>query len=259
MRTLLLVALGLVPSLSLAAEEPRDPPVVEAKPPARLRRWQLSLDPFVPTLGGKAVTLGSALRGSFEIVGGFGLTASVGANWLRLGGDLGSPGEVLVTDFAGLLGVQFAPTFGRFHPFVRAGALLVASSHLMTPPVDARPAVFLSTGLRAGLGASVGLGVRIIPLLRVVVEVQYQAIPANVSQVAGCDEADLLAMDLELRAGRDPSAAAVKSACSQERFSGRDENADRRANVPLALSLVRTPAGEFAHRFSPMVGIELAF
>jgi hypothetical protein len=234
--------------------------VVEAKSRDRLRRWQLSVDPFVPTLGGKTVTLGSALRGSFEIIGGFGLTASVGANWLRLGGDLGSPGEVLVTDFAGLLGVQFAPTFGRFHPFVRAGVLLVASSHLVTPPVDARPAIFMSTGLRAGLGASVGLGVRIIPLLRVVVEVQYQAIPANVSQVAGCDEADLLAMDLELRAGRDPSVATVKVACSAERFSGVDENGRRRANeVPLALNLVRSPAGEIAHRFSPMVGIELAF
>lgn len=273
MRALVLLTLALVPSLSLAQEPPapaEPAPAVIQKAPARVRRWLISVDPFVTTLGGKLTTLGSSLRVTFEIAGGFGVSASVGATWLRIGGDVGRPGETLVSDFAGMLGVQYSHAFWRFHPFVRVGAALVASSHLVVPPTAGTTALigpgsltgagFVPTGVRLGLGAGLGVAFQIIPALRVVVEVQYQAIPADVSGVSGCDLDDLVAMDAAVRGGQAPAVAMVKPSCSTESFSGADASGASRLNrIPQSLNLVRSPAGEVAHRFSPMLGVELAF
>lgn len=248
------------PEAGVAASGPSASSPLEA---GALRRWQFALAPVLPSLGGFVVTMGTSLRASVEIAGGFGVTASLGINWLRLPGEFSvdlPSNDLLATDASGTLGVQYAPTLGRLRPLVRLGLLLVGGSHMLKPQTVNGPATFAATGLRAGLAASLGASFEITPAFRVVLELQYQLVPSDISSVAGCDETDLRALDTALRSGQDPSNATVKSGCSKPRFTGVDENGFRRSNdVPLALNLVRGSSGAIAHRIAPMLGFELAF
>jgi hypothetical protein len=118
-----------------------------------------------------------------------------------------------------------------------------------TAPTDVRP------GVLAGLSARLVAGRFFVRL-----EVRDLIASGAVSSVAGCSGEDLSLMDTARREGRPVNGASFSLACRAERFEGTSADGERLADeVPLALSLVRTPAPPLVHVVTANVAVGLSF
>jgi hypothetical protein len=266
----MLLALVVHLSLAQSAEPPRGAgvqvglaPVVAPIPVGPTQHWGSEL--FVGLRIVEGLTLSMRGQWSWLLVpgpvmacpGGSGLCQAPGAQgpFLRGGGFAtleyaplrAALSKGLVLEVAALVGV------GAFtSEVVLRGATQRADGSTAPPstaPTEVRP------GFLGGLSARLVAG-------RFFVRLELRDLVASgaVPSVAGCSADDLSLLESARQGGRPVNGASVSLACRAERFDGTSPDGERRADdLPLALSLVQTPAPALVHVVTANLAVGLSF
>lgn len=261
--------------------------IVERKEFSDSGRRELVLFPAAMQINGKFTqTFGTMLSFVYHLQENFGLQITGGYNWYNnesaFNGELvtkvseqAQAATSLLQVWDVLAGVEVTPvyakfaffdgTLGHFDLVLNGGAGLGGTRHQLKPESvrqdgSVSPATFGDTGVRFMGGIGGGFRLRLGEHFAFRLEVRDVVYTARADRVNGCSGDDLRAMDAKLRAGQDVATATVSGACKLETFVGTDANGNKNStNVPLALSLVKTPSSDVLNNLGLYIGASFIF
>ncbi len=261
--------------------------IVERKEFSDSGRREIVLFPAAIQINGKFTqTFGTLLSFVYHLQENFGLQITGGYNWFNnesaFNGELVTKASVQAQTATSLLqvwdvlaGVEVTPvyakfaffdgTLGHFDLVLNGGAGLGGTRHQLKPESvrqdgSTSPATFGDTGVRFMGGIGGGFRLRLGEHFALRLEVRDVVYTARADRVNGCNGDDLRAMDAKLRAGQDVATATVSGGCKLETFVGTDANGNKNStNVPLALSLVKTPSSDVLNNLGLYIGASFIF
>ncbi len=280
----LVAAAGLLSTSAHAQEEGQgDAPSAEvtatapAPKPSRGVRHELTLYPAAVQVNQNFTQhTGVAASYTVHLSDGIGLFVTPLFNWRNenerpVGPTLQMDSGQTLLEWGGLVGTELSPLRGTIGTGsmqadlslgIFAGIGAGKSRHLLKWDNLAGPATYGDAGARFLASAGAGLRARLWDRLTLRLEVRDVGFSRATSTLNGCNENDLTEMDRVLRQGRTVDAArpVVSNGCRVETFEGTNQAGRNRSDdVPLALSVVKTPAAGVHHLVSVYAGAGFTF
>ena len=249
--------------------------VVEKKDYSDRGHAELTLYPAAVQVNGKFTQhLGAALGFTYHLHENFAVMAMGMWNYVnaessfntelsnKVNVEAASASSLLMSGGA-LVGVEVTPFYGKFALFqnrlvhfsivLNGGAGAGSTRHQLKPSNAAGPATYGDTGWRFMAEVGGGFRVKFADWFSVRLEMRDVLYSATVSQVNGCNRADLAAMNLASNGGMNN--ANVSAGCNDSRF--RDPDGTYSTDVPLANALVRNPSSDVLNNLGFYAGVSL--